>query len=58
MHVVLGILAFGFLVVIVGAGVTGRLTMRSCCSPVPIDVDLRVNPSVDPGRSVLSEDDR
>lgn len=58
MHIVLGILAFGFLVVIVVAGVTGRLTMRSCCSPVPIDVDLRVNPAVDPGRSVLSEDDR
>ena len=57
MHIVLGILAFGFLVVIVVAGLTGRLTMRSCCSPVPIDVDLRLNPAVDPGSPVLPEAD-
>lgn len=58
MHIVLGILAIGFLVVIAVAGVTGRLTMRSCCSPVPVEMDLRLNPAVDPGRPVLPEADR
>ena len=58
MHIMLGILAIGFLVVIAVAGVTGRLTMRSCCSPVPVEMDLRLNPAVDPGRPVLPEADR
>jgi hypothetical protein len=57
MHLVLGILAFGFLVVIVIGGVTGRLSMRSCCSPVPLEMDLRLNPAIDPGRPALPESD-
>ncbi|CAB4929059.1 unannotated protein [freshwater metagenome] len=48
MPTVLGILAIAFLVIIAIAGVTGRLTMRSCCSPVPPELDLRINPGVDP----------
>jgi hypothetical protein len=55
MHIVLGILAIGFIAVLAAAGVTGRLTMRSCCSPAPAELDLRLNPAADPGRSATPE---
>ena len=48
MQNVLGVFAIGFLVLIAYAGLTGRLTMRSCCSPVPAERDLRLNPGADP----------
>lgn len=48
MPTVLGLLATAFLVLIAFAGLTGRLTMRSCCSPVPAERDLRLNPGADP----------
>jgi hypothetical protein len=55
MQIVLGILAIGFIVVLAVAGLTGRLTMRSCCSPAPAELDLRLNPAADPGSSATPE---
>lgn len=49
MQIVLGVITIALLVLVALAGLTGRLTMRSCCSPVPAERDLRLNPGVDPG---------
>lgn len=56
MPTALGVLAIAFLVLIAFAGLTRRLTMRSCCSPVPPELDLRLNPGADP--STTPEADR
>jgi hypothetical protein len=55
MQNVLGVFAIGFLVLISFAGLTGRLTMRSCCSPVPPELDPRLNPGADPSTAPVAD---
>lgn len=55
MQNVLGVFAIGFLVLMAYAGLTGRLTMRSCCSPVPPELDLRLNPGADPSTAPVAD---
>jgi len=55
MPTVLGVLAMAFLALITIAGLTGRLTMRSCCSPVPPEHDLRLNPGADPSTAPVAD---
>ena len=55
MQAVLGLLAMAFLVLIAIGGLTGRLTMRSCCSPAAAERDLRLNPGADPSTAPVAD---
>ncbi|MUH45924.1 MAG: hypothetical protein F2793_05355 [Actinobacteria bacterium] len=44
MHIVLGVAVIGFLATLVAAALTGRLSVRTCCTYIPPERDLRMTP--------------